>query len=277
VIGAVNILRRCNRALMLAALVLSSCFALAQGGPPLLTDDTGTPGNNNWEINVGLTMDRRAGEREFEAPLLDINYGIGERLQLKFEVPWVVKGSDSDPTRSGLGNSLFGVRWRFYENKKFDFALSTYPQFEFNNPNNSVDRDIAERGRKLLVPLEITKRIGPVNVNGEIGYRFTQFGPYEWLGGIAVGKEVNKRLELLAEVYTIGPVGRARDHTFDGGGRYKLGGPLVLLFMAGRSFLGPQSGEPQFIGYFGVQFQINSHGAADGPAKGLALVRRTPH
>lgn len=269
-IEAANIARRYSRALLFAALALLGALAHAQGGPPLQTDDTGTPGNNNWEINVGLTTDRRSTDREFEAPLLDINYGIGERLQLKFEIPWLVKGNDAERTRSGLGNSLIGMRWRFYENKKHDFALSTYPQFEFNNPNNSVERDIAERGRKLLIPLEITKRVGPVNVNGEIGYRFTQFGPYEWLGGIAVGRQVNKRLELLAEVYSIGPVGGARNHTFDGGGRYKIGGPLVLLFMAGRSFLGPESGEPQLIGYFGVQFQINSHGADTEPSKGLA-------
>jgi hypothetical protein len=177
VIRAANIVRRCSLSLMFAALIMSGCIAHAQGGPPLRTDDPGTPGNRNWEINVGFTSDRRSTEREFEAPLLDINYGWGERVQLKFEIPWVLKGSDADRTHSGLGNSLMGVKWRFYENKKIDLAISTYPQFEFNNPNNSVERDIAERGRKLLLPLEITKRVGPVELNGEIGYRFTQFGP----------------------------------------------------------------------------------------------------
>jgi hypothetical protein len=28
----------------------------AQAGPPFLTNDAGTPGNANWEINVGATQ-----------------------------------------------------------------------------------------------------------------------------------------------------------------------------------------------------------------------------
>jgi len=37
---------------------------LAQGGPPLLTDDPGTPGHRNWEINIASTHFRSPGERE---------------------------------------------------------------------------------------------------------------------------------------------------------------------------------------------------------------------
>src|SRR6266496_1771185 len=113
-------------------------FASGQGGPPMRTDDPGTPGNGNWEINTGLTTDRRAQEREFEAPILDINYGAGERVQLKFEVPWLIRGTDDGSTKSGLGNSRFGVKWRFHEDKKRDLTISMYPQVDFNNPNNSA-------------------------------------------------------------------------------------------------------------------------------------------
>ena len=60
----------------------------AQGGPPLRTDDPGTPGNRNWEINVASTQFWSKSAREFESPLLDINYGLGDRIQLKYEVPY---------------------------------------------------------------------------------------------------------------------------------------------------------------------------------------------
>ena len=36
-----------------ALVVLCTTFATAQGGPPYYTNDPGTPGNLNWEINVG--------------------------------------------------------------------------------------------------------------------------------------------------------------------------------------------------------------------------------
>jgi hypothetical protein len=32
----------------------------------------------------------------------------------------------------------------------------------------------------------------------------------------------------------------------------------TLLFMAGRSFRGPSSGEPQIIGYLGLQFVFST-------------------
>ena len=70
------------------ALVPVCSFAVfAQGGPPLLTDDPGTPGNRNWEINIASTQFFSPGENEVETPLLDINYGLGDRIQLKYEVP----------------------------------------------------------------------------------------------------------------------------------------------------------------------------------------------
>ena len=39
--------------LLVALLAAFSLPALAQGGPPYYTNDPGTPGNFNWEINLG--------------------------------------------------------------------------------------------------------------------------------------------------------------------------------------------------------------------------------
>ncbi len=35
---------------------------LGQGGPPMITDDPGTPGNGKWENNVAIAFEHRAGE-----------------------------------------------------------------------------------------------------------------------------------------------------------------------------------------------------------------------
>src|ERR1700677_2696263 len=47
---------------LVAGLPLVSGAARAQAGPPFLTNDPGTPGNANWEINVG-SMQALAGGR----------------------------------------------------------------------------------------------------------------------------------------------------------------------------------------------------------------------
>ena len=241
-------------------------LSVAQGGPPFLTDDPGTPGDGNWEVNVALTTERRPDERIFEAPILDINYGLGAGIQLKYQVPYLVVGVNDGPTRSGLGKSLAGVKWRFYENEAQGLEVSTYPQFEFNNPSASVERGLTERGVRFFLPIEVTKKVGPVEINPEAGYWFSSNTGSAWATGVVVARQVSQRLELDGELYaTANTNGAARSNTFGGGGRCKLGGPLVLLFMAGRSFRGPASGQPQLIGYLGVQFLFSTKHKKEDP------------
>jgi hypothetical protein len=59
------------------------------GGPPMITDDPGTPDKGVWELNFSFNTDINEFEKEFEAPLLDINFGLNERTQLKLEFPWL--------------------------------------------------------------------------------------------------------------------------------------------------------------------------------------------
>jgi hypothetical protein len=249
---------------LLFVLALAPAFAAAQGGPPLRTDDPGTPGNKNWEINLGGALDRRIDERRFEVPILDVNYGLGERIQLKFEIPWVVREPHGAPTEVGFGNSLFGVKWRMYENKQRQFSVSTYPQLELNQSEEAVGNKLAERGPRVLLPLEFSKKVGPINVIGEVGYWITGHGPDEWITGLAVGKQATKRLELLGEFYAIGATaGGSTETTGAGGVRYKINSQIALLFMVGRGLREAPSGERQLVGYFGVRFLFpKKHGSA---------------
>jgi len=228
-----------------------------QGGPPLQTDDPGTPGNHNWEINAGFTADRQPGAHTYETPIIDVNYGAGDRIQLKFELPYVLVNANGGPTQSGLGNSLLGVKWRFYENTKHGLAISTYPQLEFANPTASVHRGLVNSAPNFLLPLEVTKKVGPLELNAEAGYWFNSYATNGHILGLAAGRQATKKLELLAESYHQEQVrGTVRDTTFGGGGRYEFYKHVLLLFMAGRSIHGPASGQSQLIGYLGLQFQI---------------------
>jgi len=253
--------------LVLMLAVALSLPAAAQAGPPFIGDDPGTPGDGNWEINVAGYVERHPSERIYNAPILDANYGWGPRIQLKYQVPYLVDGANGGPTRSGLGKSLAGVKWRFYDNDEKGLQISTYPQFEFNNPDNSVQRGLVDSGVRFYLPIELTKKVGPFEVNPEIGYWFASNKGAAWATGLVVGHEVNKRLELDAELYnTANTNGSNHWNTFDGGGRYKLGEHFVLLFMAGRSFRGPASQQPQFFGYLGMQFLFSTkHKKASPP------------
>lgn len=248
-----------RRLLPLIVLSLAPAAMIAQGGPPLRTESPETPGNKNWEINVAYGVDRAQNEHEYEAPILDINYGLGDRIQLKYETNYVLGNEDNEPLRSGPGNSKFGIKYRFLQDEKRGLNLSTFPMLVVNNTKNSVDRGLAEDGPMFLLPVEVSQKVGKVDLNLEAGHWFTQDKGY-WIAGLAGSIHPAKRLEVMAEVYSDGnPENDDRNNTFDFGGRIRLSRHVLLLCMAGRSFSGPNSGQSQFMGYFGMQFQLGKH------------------
>ena len=231
--------------------------AVAQGGPPLLTDDPLTPGNGHWEINVAWTLSQKQKERLFAIPLMDLNYGLGERLQLKAEIPWLVLQDRRGGTQSGFGSANLGVKWRFLDKHRHGFALSTYPQLEIRTSASSARRGLIEPGAELRLPIEMTRELGPVTINGEVGYQLVQREKDELLYGLAVGREINKRLELLGEIHGTAKRNFAdNEPIFNVGGRFKMSKHYTLLFSAGRSLRGAAIGQPTSVAYVGCQFNF---------------------
>jgi hypothetical protein len=229
---------------------------LAQGGPPLITDDPGTPGDSVWEINFAFAAEKGAeGEWLLEAPLLDINYGVGERIQLKFEVPWVWLDEDGEDPKNGLGNSTIGVKWRFFDQEDYHVNVSVYPQCSFNNPTSSADRGLADDGTELFLPVEIERSFGRFSLNPELGFAVREEDDDGWEYGLALGYKLFEPLELLGEIHGEADDGLGtHDLVFNAGCRWELTEGLTLLAAAGRGLRGSGSSEPEFLGYLGLQF-----------------------
>jgi len=231
--------------------------AWAQGGPPLITDDPATPGHGNWEVNLAFTVEKRNTGRSYESPLVDINYGVGERIQLKYEVPWLVLDERGRHTGAGLGNSALGVKWRFFDQDKQGIDMSIYPQFEFNNSGSSVDRGLVDKGVEFVLPIQVEKSFGPISLNPEFGYAFHEYDDNEWIYGLALGCETSSKLELLGEINGLTGQDFENDElVFNIGARWKLSETNTLLISAGRSFRDSASGEPEFLLYTGIQFNF---------------------
>ena len=269
---------------------LGASICRAQGGPPFITDDPGTPGNHQWEINFGWIANHNPGNASYQTPDIDMNYGWGDRIQLKYELPMAVATDSNNTTRAGLGESLLGIKWRPYEfhtpgepksDENLLFSLGTYPQVSINNPTSAVRRGIVENGPQYYLPIEFTAKLGPVNFDGEVGHWFgNHLVPSRWGRGLIAGHEFNERTELYAELYDlqdinqIGPAPKQRSLTADLGGRQTLdrNGHIRLLFMGGRAIqaVTRQNSEPNWIAYVGVQFlfgpkQANEEAANDTP------------
>jgi len=246
-----------------AALAVAVCFLLApsqvraQGGPPYYTNDPGTPGNRNWEINLGYMSFLYNGSSTTHVPDVDIYYGVGDRIQLTFENAWLRVKNGAGAVDYDLGQDQLGVKWRFYDNDKEGLGISIFPQVSINNPDRSVQRGVVPPGASFLMPVEFSKKLGPVDVDWEVGYNAVHLGPDGWLAGLVVGHEMSKKLELAAEFYGLGTFHNSNgQQTLGAGARYKLRPPFVLLLMAGRSVAPARNGQPFFVGYFGMQFLL---------------------
>jgi hypothetical protein len=268
-----------HRLLRFFLLFISALIAVAahgQGGPPFITDDPGTPGNKHWEINFGWIADHNPAAAYYETPDIDMNYGWGDRIQLKYELPMAVATDSNNTTRAGLGESLLGIKWRPYEyhrageaksDENMLFSLGTYPQASINNPTSAVRRGIVENGPQYYLPMEATAKVGPIDFNGEVGHWFgNKLIPSRWGRGLIAGHEFNNSVELYGEIYDlqdanrIGTAPKQREFTADIGGRQSLNrsNTIRLLFMGGHSIqaVTHQNSEPNWIGYLGVQFLL---------------------
>jgi hypothetical protein len=254
----VNFIKRLPRILTLtwavALIPVSiSAAAYAQGGPPMITDDTGTVPKGHWEINSAFTLERGSDGSTYGAPLLDINYGISKNSQIKVEIPWLILGRNGERRISGLGNTNIGVRYRFRdetENKRV--AISIYPQIEFNNPTSSVRRGIVDKGPEFLLPLQWETHVGKYGVNGDAGYRFKR-GTDEVIYGVVVGREITESLQILGEIHGTTPTHIIGDSevVYNFGSRVKLAEHFTLLLSAGSSLW--RGHDPHFIAYAGLQ------------------------
>ena len=247
--------------------LLTPRSAFAQGGPPYYTNDPGTPGPFNWEINLGYMPFFYSGQSVSHTPDVDINFGIGDRIQLTYENAWLRVQNPSTTaqfgrTQFGLGQSNPGVKWRFHDGGEDGLSVSVFPQFFLNNPNDAVRRGITPASQSFLLPFEFTKKLGPVDVDYEIGYQVVHKGPDGWITGLVVGHDFTPKLEGDIEFYNQGTFPSSENQpsgnqpTIDFGARYKIHSPIIFLVMAGRSLEPTRGNQTYFLGYFGIQILL---------------------
>jgi hypothetical protein len=241
--------------ILAVALFLAPAAGRAQGGPPLVTDDPGTPGNRHWEVNIAFTFEKQGSERTFATPLLDANYGLGDRIQLKIEMPWIVRRDEAGFTSDDPGNALFGVKWRFLDEESGGVAVSTYPQIEVNASRSSARKGLVDEEPGLLLPLSFQKAIGPISANVELGHAFRRGQKDRWIYGLALGHDMSKDVEVIGEVFG-GASARFTDIGLDWnlGARWKFARHLVLLASAGAGIRGTsEDPRTRLQSYLGVQ------------------------
>jgi hypothetical protein len=244
---------RFARRIVVAVLAAGAGMAHADAGPPLLTDDPGTPGDGRWEMNFAWTTERSASARHDEAPLVDLNYGVGERVQLKFEMPWAAEtGRGND----GFGNAAVGVKWRFLDQGEGGWQVSTYPQAGFLPPGLHHAAS-ADSGVGYLLPIEVQRDFGGFDAGFEIGRTLAPaHGDDGWIAGVAVGGDVTERVQLLAELHDETVENEGHELAFNVGSRVRLAEHFTLLASIGTDVENTIDARNRWLSYFGLQVDL---------------------
>jgi hypothetical protein len=220
----------------------------------MITDDPGTPGPGKWENNLALAFEHRSDETAYDLPAIDLNYGVGEHIQLTLQTaPVLLKRDDHGPI-GGLGETEAAVKWRFLDEEKSGVDVSMFPRIIFNITQSSVRRGLAEDGTRFQLPFQIAKTFGPWHADAEFGARAITVGRSEWLYGTVAGYDLAKSTMLMAELQGTSRMNFSRDVlTVNFGLRHQFTEHQILIISMGHEIRSPGQ-SLALIGYFGMQF-----------------------
>lgn len=244
--------------------------AFAQAGPPMVTDDPDTPGDGKWEINLSRMSSLGKSARVIYLPDVDLNYGWGEHLQLKADIPFAFGQTNGFSTQQNWGTSNFGVKWRFIDEPSedliaddtFRFNLSTYPQFQTSLSSKSVKQGLSSPDQTLYLPIEAS---GHWSDDMEIygGAWVAEFGHSWTLGGashdtnnqvgLMLARNCSPKIECLGELHGLWQ-SRSFERLVNLGFRYKINDAVKLM-----GSVGIQNGQDTLnhftkLSYLGLQF-----------------------
>jgi hypothetical protein len=220
----------------------------------MITDDPGTPGPGKFEINLAIAFERRPSEIAFDAPAIDINYGVGENIQLTLQTAPVILKRRGQGAIGGLGGTETALKWRFLDEEKFGVDVSMFPRVIFNIVQSSVRRGLSEDGTRVQLPFQVAKKFGKVALDFESGALASTVGRSEWLYGIVGGVELTKSTMVMAELHGTSRISFDRDVlAVNCGIRQKLTDHSILIASLGHEVRVPDEEELALIGYCGVQ------------------------
>lgn len=184
----------------------------ALAGHPLVTDDTGTQGKGNGQVEMSLSFfsdkDRVNDATTFETKggdaTLGVTIGLLDSLDLVLSVPYAWYTLDENDTRvnraDGISDICLDVKWCFFE--KYGWSLALKPGISLPAGN---DDDGLGAGRSTYRMFLIgTKTFETAALHVNAGYIRNENNEDDrkdlWHASIAAEVEVFKNLSILANI-----------------------------------------------------------------------------
>lgn len=244
-----------RRLFLIGLLLLVRQWTFAQGGPPMITDDPGTPGNRKWENNLAIAFSHVPNEWSLDAPTIDLNYGCGDHVQLTLQTSVALLKRSDHGLIGGAGGTEAALKWRFLDEETSGVDVSMFPRILFNVVHSSVRRGLAEDGTRFQIPFQAAKKFGPIDLDVEFGPLISSAGPGELMYGVVGATDLSKTTSVMAEIHATSRTNFAEDVvTLNVGFRHEFNKHAIWIASLGHEVHSGQDASLALIGYCGVQF-----------------------
>ncbi len=199
------------------SLCILGVFALsfsvkAEAYHPLITDDTGTQGKGNSQIEVQAEFSRDSSKQEGAATKSKsssfsavYSYGLTENLDIiKLGLPYQLNRNYENgklvEKSSGISDLSLEMKWRLYEKNGFSLAIKPFVTLPTGDDEKGLGSGRSTFGFYLIV----TQELKPFDFHINLGYIRNENQLDEkknlWHASAAAGAEVIKDIKLVANV-----------------------------------------------------------------------------
>lgn len=231
----------------------------AEAVPPLVAGDVPTADKNHVEWFIGMRH-QKTDSIERQIPFTELVYGISERQELTFEIPYL-----SIDGNHGFGDAVLGTKFQFI--KEAEGIPGLAGSFEIKLANASQTKGLGTGANEYDLRLRSQKTLAWFTGLINLGYTFV--GEPEVNGvhqerqnvlftAFAQEFEIDPKTKILSEIYwrNSDEPGDPDRFAFDVGFKYRLFPNLAIHSAIGKSLREDNMGGPDLRVYAGIKMEF---------------------
>ncbi|KVV42179.1 hypothetical protein WT27_11320 [Burkholderia territorii] len=168
---------------------------------PLVSDDTGTQGNANWQFEFnGEETSKQDENGRHQLWNATLTRGFGEHVDLYVNAPYTHLQTRTDDNGAGIGDVEIGMKWRFVEHGPLSLALKPKVTMPTGNDGRGLGTGRVGTGATLLAQADVARF--SLLANAGLAYQPNRQGDLRsvWAVSAAALYKATDTLQFVADI-----------------------------------------------------------------------------